>query len=680
MSVQFGAEFFAAIGQLAAREQVACVDFVTKFAANPANPGQSLERVGTLWSARITQELRAILYKEGEAWVLLHVDHHEAAYRWANRRQGHRHPVTGELQIVEVVDVAAPAPQPVLSPALGPAPTALLSAHEDAYLLSLGVPPTWLPTLRKVLDDDQLLDVVAHLPDDVADRLLRLAAGELVTPPLLIPATAPLAAAAAASSSFVTVSDASDLAAVLRQPLDRWIAFLHPSQRALVGLDASGPVKVTGSAGTGKTVVALHRARELARRGQRVLLASYVNTLCDNLARNLRKLCTPRELTAITVSTLHKQALALARTLDPIVEPADDSFVATLLEQLAGVHAPTTDRAFLRAEWDAVVDRQGLTSWPEYRGARRTGRGRAMAAAERKALWAVFGGVQEALVTRHRATWSMLCRQAESALASGAVASPFDAVIVDEVQDLRPAELRLVRAMSRPELLMLCGDAGQRIYPGGFTLGALGIDVRGRGHVLRINYRTTAQIRAQADRVLDREADDLDGGTAARGRARSLLSGPEPSLAGFADRGDELAAAVDWLAARLADGLSPADLAAFARSNRRVEQLVAALRERGLTATPLDDDDLAASAIAVGTMHRAKGLEFKAVLVLSAGADSLPARGALNAAADPADREAALARERQLLYVAMTRARDLLRVTWAGPPSPFLAPLLAESP
>jgi hypothetical protein len=110
MSVQFGTEFFAAIGQLAAREQVACVEFVTKFADNPANPGQSVERIGSLWSARITQELRAILYKEGEAWVLLHVDHHDAAYRWANRRQGSRHPVTGELQIVEVVDVPAPAP------------------------------------------------------------------------------------------------------------------------------------------------------------------------------------------------------------------------------------------------------------------------------------------------------------------------------------------------------------------------------------------------------------------------------------------------------------------------------------------------------------------------------------------------------------------------------------------
>jgi hypothetical protein len=115
MSVQFGTEFFAAIGQLAAREQVACVEFVTKFADNPANPGQSIERIGSLWSARITQELRAILYKEGEAWVLLHVDHHDAAYRWANRRQGSRHPVTGELQIVEVVDV--PAPRPCLSPA-----------------------------------------------------------------------------------------------------------------------------------------------------------------------------------------------------------------------------------------------------------------------------------------------------------------------------------------------------------------------------------------------------------------------------------------------------------------------------------------------------------------------------------------------------------------------------------
>lgn len=679
MSVQFGTEFFAAIGRLVAREQAACVEFVAKFTDNPANPGLSLERIGTLWSARVTQELRTILYKEGDAWVLLHVDHHDAAYRWAERRQGSRHPVTGELQIVEVVATQVTEPPRASGPATAASP-ALLAPHDDAYLLSLGVPPTWLPTLRKVASDDQLLDVAGRLPDDVADRLLRVAAGELVTPPRPVPVTAPLATAAAASSSFVTVTDAGALAAALRQPLDRWLAFLHPSQQALVGLDARGPVKVTGGAGTGKTVVALHRARELSRRGHRVLLTSFVGTLCDNLRRNLRRLCTPTELASITVSTVHKQALALVRAVEPGTEPVDDALVAALLDQLAGVHAPTVDRAFVRAEWDAVIDRQGLVTWAEYRAARRTGRGRALAAAERKALWAVFGGVQDALRARRRATWSMLCRRAEAALATGALASPFDAVVVDEVQDLRPADLRLVRALSRPELVMLCGDAGQRIYPGGFTLGALGIDVRGRGHVLRINYRTTAQIRAKADRIVGPTEDDLDGATARRGHARSLLAGPEPTFAGFADRDDELEAAVTWIIAQLAAGLAPSELAAFARSNRRVEQLAAALRERGLAAAPLSDDDAPPSAVAVGTMHRAKGLEFKAVLVLSAGADSLPARGALNAAADPADRDAVLDRERQLLYVAMTRARDLLRVTWAGAPSPFLAPLFAESP
>jgi hypothetical protein len=680
VSVQFGTEFFAAIGRLVAREQAACVEFVAKFTDNPANPGLSLERIGTLWSARVTQELRTILYKEGDAWVLLHVDHHDAAYRWAERRQGSRHPVTGELQIVEVVATQVTEPPRASGPATAASP-ALLAPHDDAYLLSLGVPPTWLPTLRKVASDDQLLDVAGRLPDDVADRLLRVAAGELVTPPRPVPVTAPLATAAAASSSFVTVTDAGALAAALRQPLDRWLAFLHPSQQALVGLDARGPVKVTGGAGTGKTVVALHRARELSRRGHRVLLTSFVGTLCDNLRRNLRRLCTPTELASITVSTVHKQALALVRAVEPGTEPVDDALVAALLDQLAGVHAPTVDRAFVRAEWDAVIDRQGLVTWAEYRAARRTGRGRALAAAERKALWAVFGGVQDALRARRRATWSMLCRRAEAALATGALASPFDAVVVDEVQDLRPAELRLVRALSRPELVMLCGDAGQRIYPGGFSLGALGIDVRGRGHVLRINYRTTAQIRAQADRIL------ASAERRSRRRHRRTRPRPQPPVRARADvrrvrrsRTTSSTAAVDWLAAQLAAGLAPADLAAFARSNRRVEQLAAALRERDLVAAPLDDGDLAPGAVAVGTMHRAKGLEFKAVLVLSAGADSLPARGALNAAADPADREAVLARERQLLYVAMTRARDLLRVTWAGAPSPFLAPLLAESP
>ncbi len=678
MSLVFNANFFAAMGKLTAREHVACTDFIVQFQANPAQPGISLERINAsgVWSGRVTQELRAILYKDGDAWLLLHVDHHDAAYRWAERREVGRHPITGALQVVDVVETVV---EKVVKKAKV---VGLFDDHADDYLLSLGVPTSWLPVLAKVTTEDQLLDVGAKLPDDVFDRLLRLNAGELVTPPTPVAPTQPLATAAASSPGFYVVSDPGDLTAALAAPLDRWIAFLHPSQRAIVDLTPRGAVKVTGSAGTGKTVVAMHRARALARLGHRVLLTSFVTTLCENLQKNLRKLCNKEELAKITVATIDKQALALARKVDGKLQPAVPDQVKKLVADLAGRHAPTFDPAFVVAEWDAVIEAQGLAAWPEYRAASRTGRGRPLSVTDRKTLWQVYGNALATLEARHEATWSTLCRRATVALAAGTAVSPFDAVIVDELQDLRPTALRLVRALvgDHPERLLLAGDAGQQIYAGGFSLSTLGIDVRGRSHILRINYRTTEEIRRTADRVLSDAGDDLDGGTEDRTKTRSLLRGPPPTLAPFADRKAELADAVRWVKECRARGLAAEDIALFARTSKRADEVEAALAGQGITAAGLDDEHSTVGAVQVGTMHRAKGLEFKAVLIVDAGADTLPSPGLLRSAVDPQDRDNALARERQLLYVAMTRARDLLRVTWSGKPCPFLSPLLEQSP
>lgn len=675
----FNSNFFAAMNKLTAREQAACTDFIVQFQADPGHPGINLERLhgraSHLWSGRINQDLRAILYKDEGGWLLLHVDHHVPAYRWADDREVGRHPVTGALQVVQTVQNVV---EKVVKKTRTPG---LLDDHADDYLLSLGVPPTWLPSLRKVTNEDQLLDLGAKLPEDVFDRLTRLSAGELVTPPAPIAPTVPLATAAATSPGFYVVSDAGDLTAALAAPLDRWIAFLHPSQSSIVDMAPRGAVKVTGSAGTGKTVVAMHRARALARRGLRVLLTSYVTTLCDNLQRNLRKLCSKDELSRITVATVDKQALALARKVDPRLGPAVAEQVKKLVADLAARHAPQFDAAFVVAEWDAVVEAQGLVDWPEYRTASRTGRGRPLSVADRKTLWHVFGNTLATLDARHEATWSVLCRRAAEAVAAGKVTSPFDAVVVDELQDLRPTALRLVRALvgDHPEHLLLAGDAGQQIYAGGFSLATLGIDVRGRSHVLRINYRTTEQIRRAADRLLDDSSDDLDGGLEDRTGTRSLLRGPAPTLAGFADRAAELADAARWVAECRAAGRAPEELAIFARTTRRVTEVEKALADAGQPVARLDDEHATPGAVQVGTMHRAKGLEFKAVLVVDAGADALPSPGLLRSATDPLDREHALARERQLLYVAMTRARDLLRITWTGAPSALLSPVLEKS-
>lgn len=674
--------FFSALAKLDGPDKVRTIEFLTDFRQNPSQPGLSLERVQgarspDVWGARITQGLRAILHKDGDCWAVLYADQHDSAYDWASRRRIGRHSTTGSLQIVEAVETVEEVRRVIEVP-VTPQEPRRFEPHDDAYLLSLGVPESWLPTVHEIRTDEQLLTVCDRLPPEVAERLLDLADGRLVTPPTPVPAKRPAAESPDTRRRFLPADDTFDLNALLRAPLDRWIAFLHPSQRSLAEGEFRGPVKVSGPAGTGKTVVALHRARHLARQGERVLLTSFVTTLCRNLEKNLGSLCTPEELRRVTVSTVHKVALNTVRAVEPRARAAAQREVNELLESLSRRFPTSFEPEFLRSEWENVIERQGLVDWPEYRSAARTGRGRPLSARDRRDLWQIFGGVLENLARRGLYTFPGLCRRAETVLREGEVASPFDAVIVDEVQDLQAPELRFIRqlAASAPGALMLVGDAGQRIYAGGFSLSALGIETRGRSRILRLNYRTSEEIRSTADRLLGKSLDDLDGGVEDR-RSRSLFRGPQPSLRGFPSAEAEAAHAAISIRSWLDAGLGSEEIAVFARTAKLVERAAEALAAAGIATRRLRDEDGDGGAgIQLGTMHRAKGLEFKAVLALSCSDGVIPNPRTLSSSGDPLDREEAAARERRLLYVVMTRARDQLEVTWVGRPSPLLAEVI----
>lgn len=685
MAVMFAATFFASVAKLEANEQVKAIDFVNRFQANPANPGMSLERLRTrsknIWSGRITRDLRAILFQDGEHWALLYADHHDPAYRWAERRSVGRHPVTGVLQVVETVESVQETQGLAGTAAAAASPT--FGDHDDAYLSSLGVPEDWLPTIRRVASEDELLAVVEKLPEDVGERLMDLAAGEFVTPPAPVKPDSSPAEHPDARRRFFVTDDLDELRHALEAPLRTWIAFLHPSQRDLAEGTFAGPVKVTGSAGTGKTVVAMHRARHLARLGHKVLLTSFVRTLCHNVQQNLALFCTPAELGRITVSTVHSEALAVVRRIERDAQPATDEEVGRLLDEMTSRHGTRFEPGFVRDEWEHVIDAQGIRSWAEYRSARRTGRGRALTMQDRKALWRVFGDVQSSLADRSKYDWPGMCRRAQELLEAGEVDSPYTGVVVDELQDLEPPALRFLAALAakHPENFMLVGDAGQSLYVGGFALADLGIDVAGRTHTLRLNYRTTEQIRRSADTILGPVDHDRDGGAETRQQTRSLLRGPVPVLRGFPDDDAEAEAAVRQIETWLSDGLAPEAIAVFGRTRKLADQIAQRLQTASLAVQRLSDDKSSPDGcVNVGTMHRAKGLEFKAVLLVGCNDWQLPNRGVIRSATDPQDRDEAIERERRLLYVAMTRARDELVVTWRGKPSPFLAPMLEPTP
>lgn len=637
---------------------IRAIDFCQEFQKNPRQPGHSLERLHNsgYWSARISQDLRAILGKEGDLWLFLHAGHHDEAYRWAGKSRLALHPTTGVLQLVQLVETVEH--RTVVKDVPG-----IFREHADEYLVSLGVPPEWLPTLRQVTNEDQLLEIASGLPDDVQERLFQLADGELVTPPAPV-RKGKLLEHPDFKARFYVVEGEEDLARLLAAPLEKWLAFLHPSQSKLATGTFNGPVKVTGSAGTGKTVVAMHRARHLAGQGKRVLLTTYVGTLADNLKHSLSLLCQPEELARITVTTVHTQAQSMVKGWRGV----PDEEIHKRIEQHQAHAAGAFDTRFMLSEWSRVLSPAGIRTWEDYRAARRVGRGRPLSVKERATLWRVFEKVLESLEQDRLEDFSGICRRALASISEPV----FDAVIVDEVQDLKAQELKLLAGLGRE--LMLVGDAGQRIYPGGASLASLGIKTQGRSYTLRINYRTTEQIRRFADQVLGRMVEDLDGEMEERKGTRSLLKGPEPEVRAFATPADQQDFILTKLRALHGEGLEWSDIAMFTRTNSLVERWEAMLTEAGIPVFVLGRK--ARGGVRLGTMHRAKGLEFKSVVVPDASERYVPNQTVLQSA-DTAEREETLAQERRLLYVSLTRARDDAIVTCVGALSPFLSPLLS---
>ncbi|MCT7964082.1 AAA family ATPase [Laspinema sp. D1] len=671
--------------RLNAKDTKRVTDFIGKFYANPAHPSLSLERLErirhkNLWSARITQGLRAILYHHQNIWTLLYAGQHDEAYTWATQRQVEINARTGALQIVETVETILPQIEQNYQ-----GQSSLFHLHSDDYLLSLGLPPTWLPVLRKIIDEDSLLEILDKLPEAVRERLLKVATGEIVTPPTPANSSGEITENEDTQRQFIVVQSTSDMAKILAAPFASWIGFLHPSQRKLATSRFSGPLKITGSAGTGKTVVALHKARHLARQGKRVLLTSFVTTLCENMTRNLRLLCTFEELDYITVTSVASCAASIVREGNnfPLKIIADNEIRSKIGQYFSPISPLNVEALWL--EYKSVIEPGAIQSWPEYRQANRKGRETPLTVQQRQQVWQIFDKIFAELNELNQRTWAGCYRQARELIESGAVPREYNAVIVDEVQDLGPQELLFLAALAgtEPDCLTLIGDGGQRIYQQQYSLKSLGIKVQGRSHILKINYRTTEQIRRFADRLTDPDSDDLDGSRENRTDTVSILRGPEPILKSLHNRRAQTQFILTEIKQALRSGITPNEIGIFARTKGYLQAIESALRDHNIPCLRLEnskDSDISNPedfvAIHTGSMHRAKGLEFKIVFAVSVEDGIIPLKNSLQEATDSPSLNAALEREKNLLYVTVTRARDLVYVCYCFPPSRYLQEVL----
>lgn len=691
MNFRIADTFTDSLTKLTAEEQKTVKTTVFDLQANPKHPSLQFHKIEQakdprFWSVRGSLDLRLIVHKEGDDLLVCYVDHHDDAYEWARRRKIEVHPKTGAAQLVEIRESIREIVLPKYTEqerASVPKPP-LFNHMSDDELLAFGVPTEWLADARAATEDS-IFDLYDHLPREAGEALLELATGATPTPPSPTPATTSPFEHPDAQRRFRVMHNVEELERALDAPWEKWTVFLHPAQRTIVERNFSGPARVSGSAGTGKTVVALHRAVYLARRNpeMRVLITTFSDTLAHALRVNLRRLISgePRLAEQIEVHGINAIGRRLyERNIGPVNLATSNDVRAVLSE---AVHAEGGSRfsiAFLVSEWEQVVDAWQLDSWEAYRDVARLGRKTRLAETQRQALWAIFERTRAALATRGMLTWPALFKRLAGVLAK-ASRPPFDAVVVDEAQDVSITQLQFLAAMTgrRDNALFFAGDLGQRIFQQPFSWKTLGVDVRGRSSTLKINYRTSHQIRSQADRLLDPEISDVDGNAERRDGTISTFDGPVPAIRAFATDGAETSAVSDWLRGRIDNGNAPHEIAIFVRSDPQIDRARAAAEGAGLPFKVLDDAVQTTSGFAsICTMHLAKGLEFRSVAVMACDEDVLPLQDRIESIGDESDLEEIYASERHLLYVACTRARDDLMVSGVEPASEFLADLGAR--
>ena len=581
----------------------------------------------------------------------------------------------------------------------------LFMAWTDAELAGFGFAPQEIAVLRRLDDEAQLVDLEPRMRPDafrVAYNLIAFGNAEGT-----VHQAAPVAAEPAqefvlqredeaeadrvlertlikpqSRAEFAPVP-AEALAAVLDKPIEDWMIFLHPDQVKLVERPFSGPARIRGAAGTGKTVVALHRAKHLADTyQQRVLFTTYVTNLPPVFEELYRRL-SPNTSDSVEFINLHKWAwrfLAQNGERPKTDVGGIDAAFTDAWHRVGRADTPLASgygRGYYKEEIDWVIKGRGLSSLDAYLALARTGRGTGLPAPHRRAVWELYAEYQEQLRKRGVHDFNdVLLRALEIASDPGFV-SPYAAVVIDEAQDLTEVGVRLVYALAggdKRDGLFLVGDGQQSVYPGGYSLGSLGINVAGRSAVLRTNYRNTAQILEAARRVVgDRPFDDLEDEVPQGRRDVDVVRKGEPPLfCGFADADDHdtaLVAAIDDAACR--PGVSAGDLAVLVPTNKLVAHYTKIITDLGYKTVKLERyDGKPSDQVKVGTYQRGKGLEFKWVFLPRLDADALGEKQHFNEDADAHAERIDLLRRR--LFVAMTRARDQLWGGWVGEPSAVL--------
>lgn len=696
-------EFLDAFAKLPRAQQKKVSQFMRKFRMDPTSAAFNYEKIASfrdpnMRTVRIDQQYRAVLLKpeQGNVYVLLWVDNHDEAMAWAQNKQVIIHPETGSLQVLTgevtpIAEASAPAPKAAESPRL-------FAKWSDADLMGLGIPEQSLVDVRGIKTEAELDSLATRLPQEAYEALFFLASGEsldavrqalAVEKPAAVDPTDFGAAldAAASQQRFTVVTDDQELEAILDAPLEKWRIFLHPSQRRIVTAHFGGPARVLGGAGTGKTVVAMHRARHLVTQiftadDDRILFTTFTANLARDIQQNLQKLVPPSAMRRIEVVHLDKWVSEFLRSqgYDYKIEYWESSS-----QLLPGLWADSLgdaperlnlDRNFFREEWDFVVQPNGCTSYESYRDAARVNRGVRLSRDQRKKIWPVFEEYRNRLEAKRIREPLDAMRDVVELLKKLKGRSRYRAVVVDESQDMSTTAFQVLRALvpEEPNDLFIVGDGHQRIYRRQVALAQAGVKITGRSKKLYINYRTTDEIRRYAvERLHGVAIDDLDGGKDDNKKYKSLMHGTPPTVLTCDTFSKAIASIIDFIKAD-ADHVNQTCLVTRRKSD--LGQYDAALKEKGIQTYQIrrsEADDREKPGLRLATMHRVKGLEFDRMIIAHVNDGVVPLLTGESESEDMGVRDEAESRERALFYVACTRAKRALLITSGGKASAWIA-------
>lgn len=684
--VAISTDFLTSFAALPRQKQGKATEFFNKFRTNPNSPGINYEKIDdgidkNICSVRIDDAYRAIVVRcpDTNVFMLLWVDHHDEAYAWAKRKKCSINKVTGGVQVFDVQEVTVEKTVEKET---------IFAKYSDAQLLRLGLPEEQLPMVKSIESLDEFYAMKKSLPEDAYEGLEWLAHDfdyDEVVSTLYEKETEPVsnedfAAALQSDSSkksFVIVDGEEELKRIMAEPLEKWRIFLHPTQRRIVNRDYSGPARVLGGAGTGKTVVAMHRAKRLAGeldQGKKVLFTTFTRNLADDIKENLRKIASVDQMRQIEVVNLDSLVSSFLREQGYEYKVCFSDELDKVWDDAIAAAGGTLDytKNFYIDEWVKVVQSQEAYSKEKYIKASRIGRGLRLDRIKRTKVWGVFEEYMRICDERKLRDSEYAMYECRIILEKQYTSGRYENIIVDEGQDLSPSAYRLIRSLAgepHKNDIFIVGDAHQRIYRNKAVLSKCGINVRGRARKLRINYRTTEEIRKYAFGLLKGVSfDDLDEAYDDGDNCQSLTHGEVPQIKRFNTPEEELEFLVKEIKALEAAGVPQKDICIVARTHKMIDAYKDGLRANGIVSFEITTnkvDDRSRNEVRIATMHRVKGLEFNYIFVAGVNNKALP-NGVRSDFSDDVSLEEFETEEKCLLYVALTRARVGAYVTCYG--------------